>query len=197
MYPCVYTVVVDKAELTEGNQLYACYYFLYQQVNMFSRRYSNVILFALVFWQKLFVAIGLRKNFDDASEIFRKFHSTVITAEKVVENGLQKTRTVIAFDQEIQPNSKGKIYVFTTGNIVINSCEQRAERLKPEKDRYESYIALIVAVIILFSIGVAVTHYARQGNDLKKRVNEINTEPERLREEPSEKDLFHNIQETI
>ena len=163
---------------------------------MLSRRYSNVILFALVFWQTLFVAFGLQRNFDEASEIFRKCHTTVITAEKVVENGLQKTRTVIAFDQEIQPNSKGKSYVITTGNIVINSCEQKEEHLKYAKDKYESYIAFIVAAI-LFGIGVAVTHYVRKSNYLRKCVNEVNTEPERLRKELSEKEFFHNIQETI
>ena len=75
-----------------------------------------------------------------------------------------------------------------------NYRKQMADEMMRRKES-ENKTYLAVAVVLVF-LGGVVIFCVRENNDLKKDLKEAIAERERLREELSEREMFHNIQET-
>ena len=72
--------------------------------------------------------------------------------------------------------------------------EEMADEMRNGKEsEYKTYLVIVLAVIFLV---LALVYYVRENNDLKRSLKEATAQCERMREELSKRDLFHNIQET-
>ena len=79
----------------------------------------------------------------------------------------------------------------------VDNCWRMADEMQNRKESdYKTYLTIVVAVIHLVFLAF-VFHVLRENNDLRKSLEEATAERERLREELlSERERFHNIQET-
>ena len=79
---------------------------------------------------------------------------------------------------------------------MIDHCWQMKDEIRNRKEsEYKKYLAIVAAVIFLVFSGLV--YYVCENNDLRKSLKEAITERERLREKLlSERERFHNIQET-
>ena len=75
-----------------------------------------------------------------------------------------------------------------------NYRKKMADEVRNKKEsEYKTYLAIVVALAIPVVVSV---FYVRENKHLRKSLKETIAEGERLREELSEREMFHNIQET-
>ena len=157
-----------------------------------------MILFILVLWQATSIAWSKRRKLDEPSKILNKYHAAVdLFLDPFVDFEDESLQPC-----EMNPFTNGRFFQESQDDKVVkfNAFQQMADEMRNGKgSEYKTYLAIVV--VAFFLVVGALVSYVRKNYYLKKSLKETTAECKRLREELSERELsekekFHNIQET-